>query len=228
MKIHVSLGDHECEKYRDALHEALHGGAHEICDEPEEAEFLVFSPDSAIRDFSTLEGLRFVQSIWAGVDSIVQNETLRVPLARMVDKGLSEGMREYVLGHILADHIEIRKFEEAKQWDDEWLPLARSKTVGFVGVGELGQACAKAALAMGFNVLGWSNSPKDLAFPTSTAANGLHELLGQSDYVVTLLPHTPQTEDMMNAAFFAAMKNDAMLINPGSGALLDEEAHLEA
>ncbi len=124
MKILVSLGAHEASRYYDALEVALKDSPHELVDDPKEAEFLVFSPDSPIRDFSELPHLKFVQSIWAGVDSIVKNPSLNVPLARLVDAGLSEGMREYVMGHILADHIEIKRFEEAQNWDDRWAIIA--------------------------------------------------------------------------------------------------------
>lgn len=228
MKIFVSLGEHERETYEKGLSARIDPAKHQLVTREEDAEFLVFSPDSRIRDFAKLPNLKFVQSIWAGVDSIVQNETLVVPLARLVDAGLSEGMREYVMGHILADHIEIRRFERATRWEDQWLPLARNRTVGIVGIGTLGQSVANAAMALGFRVLGWSQSEKSLDFPTFQGANGLSSLLEQSDYVVTLLPNTPETYDLINAEFLAKMKSTAMLINPGRGALLDETALLDA
>ncbi len=228
MKIYVSLGDHERENYHNALKNALRGQSHELLDEFGEAEFLVFSPDSPIKDFSELPNLKFVQSIWAGVDAIVQNPTLNAPLSRLVDAGLAEGMREYVMGHILADHIEIKRFETARTWDDQWLPLARSKTIGIIGIGTLGQSVADAARAFGFQVLGWSSSSKSLPYPSYSGEDGLLKTLQNSDYVVTLLPHTDETKDMINAHFLSQMRSDAMLINPGRGALLDEDALLEA
>ncbi len=228
MKIHVSLGDQETPAYEKALGVRLKNTHHNIIKNPQDAEFLVFSPNSPISDFSQLPDLKLIQSIWAGVDAIINNPSLQTPLARLVDAGLSEGMREYVIGHILADHIEIKRFETAQKWDDQWLPLARSKTVGIIGIGVLGQSCATAAQAMGFNVLGWAQSEKSLPYPCYQGEEGLIQALSHSDYVVTLLPHTAQTENIINMAFFKAMKNNAMLINPGRGALLDEQALLEA
>ena len=61
---------------------------------PSEVDYIIYAPNSSIRDFSVFTNLKAVLNLWAGVEDVVKNETLKVPLARMVDKGLTQGMVE--------------------------------------------------------------------------------------------------------------------------------------
>lgn len=200
--------------------------------EPKDVDVIIYEPSSALKNFEPFENLKLVQSIWAGVDSIEGNLTLKAPLCRMVDAGLVEGMREYVLGHILADHLKISKYsaqQKENNWDDSsWLPLARNVTIGIIGVGNLGKAVGDACLSLGFNVLGWARTEKQLDFPSFHGQDKLYDMLTQCDYIVTLLPATTNTRDIIDEKFLAAMKRSAILINPGRGALLDEDALIDA
>ena len=67
----------------------------------ETVDYIVYAPDSAVQDFTPFTRARAVLNLWAGVESIVTNPTLHIPLARMVDHGLTRGMVEYVTGHVL-------------------------------------------------------------------------------------------------------------------------------
>ena len=68
---------------------------------PSEVDYIIYAPNSSIQDFSVFTNLKAVLNLWAGVEDVVKNETLKVPLARMVDKGLTQGMKEWVLGHVM-------------------------------------------------------------------------------------------------------------------------------
>ncbi len=199
---------------------------------PKEVDVIIYEPSSSLQNFQPFENLKLVQSIWAGVDSIEGNKTLKAPLARMVDAGLVEGMREYVLGHVLADQLAVSTYKTRQDecnWDDsEWLPLARNTTIGIIGTGNLGTAVGNACSSLGFQVLGWARTAKQLDFPTFHGQDALYEMLGKCDYVVTLLPATSKTHDIIDKQFLAAMKSSATLMNPGRGALLDEDALLDA
>ena len=74
---------------------------------PEDARYLVYAPNSSFKDFGAFPQARAVLNLWAGVEDVVDNPTLRVPLARMVDPGLTEGMVEWVVGHVLRHHLDI-------------------------------------------------------------------------------------------------------------------------
>jgi len=166
-----------------------------------------------------------------GVEAIVGNPTLKVPLTRMVDQGLAEGMTEWVVGHALRHHLGMDRqiLNQNGHWDVVVPPLARDRTVAVLGIGELGQSCAKALAALRFNVLGWSRTQKGIAGITCLSGEeGLKQALRQSDIVVLLLPNTPETENLLNAQSIAEMNPGAVVINPGRGPLIDDDAMLEA
>ena len=64
---------------------------------PDVVDYIIYAPNSSIKDFSVFTSLKAVLNLWAGVEDVVKNKTLRVPLARMVDEGLTQGMKEWVL-----------------------------------------------------------------------------------------------------------------------------------
>ena len=102
----------------------------------------------------------------------------------------------------------------------------RGSTLGIIGYGQIGRTLADLALAFGMRVI--------VADPSTEVANpalrkfALDELLGEADYVVCLATATPQTENLLNAAAFAAMRNSAFFINASRGNLVDEAALLQA
>lgn len=201
-------------------------------DAPEEVDYLVYAPGGPISDLSPFRNVKLVQSTWAGVEAIVTNKTLTQPLARMVDPGLTEGMQDYVLGHVLRHHLNSDFYASRAPGDwsaDTPPPLARSRTVGFLGLGELGMACARSVASHGFPTLGWSRKLKRDKMVTCHAGDdGLEQVLAQSDIVVLLLPLTAGTENLLDARRIAGMKRGASVINPGRGPLIDDDAMIAA
>ena len=106
------------------------------------------------------------------------------------------------------------------------------KTLGLLGFGRIGQAVARrAALGFGMRVLYHARHPVDLA-GTPLAGKAHHTprdaLLAQSDIVAALLPLTPATRGMVDAAMFAGMKPGSIFVNGGRGATVNEAALLQA
>lgn len=99
-------------------------------------------------------------------------------------------------------------------------------TVGIVGMGDIGKEIAKRCRVFGMNILYHQRTPHPAALEAELGIRylPLNELLSASDYVVLVVPHTPDTEGMIGAKELALMKPDAALINVGRGALIDEEA----
>lgn len=194
---------------------------------PENVDYVIYSPASPLQDFSSYTKLKAVLSTWAGVETIEGNRTLTVPLARMVDPGLTEGMVEYVVGHVLRHHLDIDTHINPP--DHSWRvetspPLARSRNVGILGIGALGAACASALLNLNFKVHGWSRNPKNLDGVTCyNGTNGLSEILSKSDILVTLLPLTDDTRDLLDCAKLQLLPKNACIINPGRGPLIVDE-----
>lgn len=197
-------------------------------DAPETIDYLVYAPAQDDDDLGVFTNLKMIQSLWAGPDKLLKNPTLTQPLARMVDPGMTQGMVDYVFGHIMRHHLQTDTFAQAKEWlTDVAPPLPNARTVAFLGIGELGMACAVAAQEYGFNVVGWSRTLKtDAPIACFAGDDGFREVLGQADIVVTLMPATPATEGIIGADAVAAMKEGAALINPGRGELIDDEALL--
>lgn len=214
----------------EALEEA--GIAAEVLEAPGgRIDYVVHAPSGPVQDFSALAGLRAVLNIWAGVDKVLSNPTLNVPLARMVDPGLTEAMVEYVTAHALRYHIGMDRdiVNPENAWVHRPVPLARERTIGVLGLGVLGTACAKALAALNFDVCGWSRTPKTVPGIASFAGEaGLSALLPRSDILVALLPDTPATTDMLNARSLALLPRGAFIINPGRGPLIDDDALLAA
>ena len=171
-------------------------------------------------------------SLWAGVEKIEGNASIKVPLCRLVDKELSEGMVEWVTGHILRHHLgmDAHILGQDGIWRNDVVPpLARDRSVGFLGLGELGLVCAKAALGLGFDVLGWSRSLKSVdGIETYAGADGLRQMLSKCQILVLLLPETADTRDVLNREALGFLPDGAFIINPGRGTLIDDTALLEA
>ncbi|MEQ8365555.1 MAG: NAD(P)-dependent oxidoreductase, partial [Roseicyclus sp.] len=199
---------------------------------PETVDYIVYAPNSGLSDFTPYTRLKAVLNLWAGVEDVVGNKTLKVPLARMVDDGLTEGMREWVTGHVLRHHLGLDAHIHGQ--DGVWRvgivpPLARDRTVAILGLGVLGEACARAMSGLGFHTLGWSRNPKDIpGVTTFHGAKGLRDTLEQAEIAVLLLPNTAATENTLNTDTLALMPRGAVIINPGRGPLIDDDALLAA
>ena len=198
---------------------------------PEQVDYIVYAPNSDIQDFTPYTRTRAVLNLWAGVEGIVDNPTLTQPLARMVDNGLTRGMVEWVTGHTLRHHLntDLHVLNQDGVWRKEVPPLACDRPVTILGLGTLGQACGEALANLGFPVTGWSRSQKDVSGITCLSdETGLQKALSTAQILILLLPHTPDTENVLNAETLAQIPKGAVIINPGRGPLIDDEALLAA
>jgi glyoxylate/hydroxypyruvate reductase A len=193
-----------------------------------EVDYIIYAPNSSIKDFSVFTNLKAVLNLWAGVEDLVKNETLKVPLAKMVDKGLTQGMKEWVLGHVMRHHlgIDLHIFGQDGQWRNRsGPPLASDRAITILGLGALGTECANTLAKLGFKVRGWSLTKKSI--DNVTCYHGFAELkksLFGSEIVVLLLPSTADTENIINQKTISFLSQNAIVINPGRGTLIDEKA----
>ncbi len=222
-------------EYRDHLPAALAetGLAARVVTEAEPAavDYIVYAPSAPLQDFAPYTRAKAVLSLWAGVERIVSNQTLTQPLCRMVDPGLTEGMVEWVVGHALRHHLGMDRHivNPGHVWDPTCPPLARERPVAMLGLGALGLAAARALQALNFPVRGWSRTAKEVAgLPTHHGPEGLLRALAGAQIVVTLLPKTAETENILNSQTLAATARGAVILNPGRGALIDDAALLAA
>jgi len=151
-------------------------------------------------------------------------------LVTQASAGFMASVSEWVLGvmidlsrHITTAALEYRAgAQPALRMGRE----LRGATLGIIGYGQIGRYLADLGLALGMHVL--VNDPWAPVQNTALQPLPLVALLAKSDYVVCLATATPETENLMGAAAFAAMKPDAFFINASRGNLVDETALLQA
>jgi glyoxylate/hydroxypyruvate reductase A len=178
---------------------------------------------------ATFPNLKAVFSLGAGVDHLIGDPALPdVPVARIVDPDLTMRMTEYVVLHVLMIHRRQRLYDGQQRqrlWRDQHDPPAKDVTVGVMGLGVLGASAVAALKGLGFQVAGWSRSPKTVAgAETFHGAAGLDAFLARTEILVCLLPHTPETEGLLSLSLFRKLRRDgptggAYLINAGRGML---------
>lgn len=169
--------------------------------------------------------LRWIQAMTAGVESWLGNPELRSDVTLTCARGSHRiPVPENILGalfHITKPYMQIALDQRDSRWTRRMsVPLA-GKTLGILGLGTIGQELARKAAALELRVIGTKRSPgpvPNVEKVYSTAETDA--VLGQSDFVVLLLPTTPHTENFINAARLGAMKPTAWLLNFGRGALI--------
>lgn len=199
---------------------------------PLEVEFILYSPESVLFDFSKFKNLKAILSLWAGVDEIIHNPTISVPLIRLIDPGIKQGMVEWCLAHLLRHHLSLDNYIRSKNqiWEQNIKPpLATECSVGILGMGSLGSCVAESLYKLNFNVHGWSRTKKvSPKFTCHYGSAGLQKILGLSEILILLLPLTPKTRFILNRKSIEALKDDVIIMNPGRGELINESDLLDA
>lgn len=178
--------------------------------------------------------LRAILSLGAGVNHILDDPKLPpgVPIARIVDPGLTAGMVEYALLGVLRYHRNFdayESFQREKRWAPLPIPVTGRRRIGVLGLGEIGGACAQAIAAVGFPVSGWSRTRKSL--PGIASYAGVEQLpafLGQTDILLCVLPLTAATRGLLNRDTLAALPRGAYVINIARGAHIVEADFIAA
>jgi glyoxylate/hydroxypyruvate reductase A len=196
---------------------------------------LVWKPQPGyLRSFPNLE---VIFSLGAGVDHLTTDPDLPdLPVVRIVDPDLTMRMTEWVVLQVLLHHRQQRaydRFQAEGRWKslDQW--SARGIRVGVMGLGVLGADSARALAGLGFPVAGWSRTPKSIdGIECFSGDEGLAPFLARTDILVVLLPLTPDTRGILNAALVDGLAKDGplgapVIVNGGRGGL-QVEADLDA
>jgi phosphoglycerate dehydrogenase-like enzyme len=171
---------------------------------------------------------RWVQTAFAGLDNPMFKPLAREGLTVTNSSAQAPAIAEYVTIHALSLLHPIAQ-QATHQAAHEWTPV-NFREVGqtrwlIVGFGNIGREIAQRAKAFGAQIeaVRRSPDPEGLADTVSTLAD-LPRTLPQADVVVLACALNEDTRDLADAAFFAAMKPGAILINIGRGGLVDEDA----
>lgn len=176
--------------------------------------------------------LRVIFNLGAGVDALMADKTLPdVPLVRVAVDDLTDRMAEYVALHVLMHHRQepyLRDSQRVKRWAPKYQWPANAVSVGIMGLGVLGANAAEVLRRIGFNVVGWSRSKKQIdGIECFGGRERLDAFLKRTDILVCLLPLTPDTRHILNRDLFTKLNRSSplgapVLINAGRGGLQNE------
>ena len=192
---------------------------------------LLARPDLAAAALEAGYPARWIQSTWAGVLPLLATGRRDVTITGV--KGVfGPQIAEYVIGHLLAFELPLLARlgrQAARQWWPEPTGTLGGKTLGILGTGSIGRHVAQVAGAFGLVVTGLNRSGAPVpGFTRVYPGAELGSFLGEADYIACTLPETPETDGLLDAAAFAAMKPGCYLVNVGRGSLIDEDALLQA
>lgn len=175
-----------------------------------------------------LVNLKWVQSIWVGVEKLVQTfKGSGVKIVRLVDPEMNRTMAEAVLSWVLYLHRDMYSYrvqQDKKAWIELDYIKPSKKVVSFIGLGELGKAAAKKLIENGFKVCGWSGSKKNIKkIKSFTGHFGLKKMLGQTDILVCLIPLTDKTKYLLNYKTLSFLKKGSCIVNFARGAIINEK-----
>jgi glyoxylate reductase len=176
--------------------------------------------------------LKVIANLGVGYDNIAVHEaTKRKILVCNTPDVLSDTTADLTFALLMATArriVEGHEYIKKGHWQD-WNPYLMAgydihhKTIGIVGMGRIGEKVAKRATGFEMNILYHNRSRKQKAEEELGAKYvSFEELLGQSDFVVSLAPLTPETKGMFNKKAFSLMKNSAIFINAGRGLVMNE------
>jgi glyoxylate/hydroxypyruvate reductase A len=230
----AQLDADEAQAWRAALQAAapghewvVHAPAEDGADPAVQADVAVVAnpPPGAL---ARVQGLRLIQSLWAGVDRLVADPTVPadIALARMVDPCMTAAMVQSSLWAVTALHrgfFAYARQQQQAQWWQATQRRAEEVSVLVLGLGTMGAAVSAALAAQAYGVAAWrrGGGQPGPSGPTGVrvlqGANGLQEGLAAADVVLNLLPLTTHTRGLVDAGFLGRMKVGSALVNFGRG-----------
>jgi glyoxylate/hydroxypyruvate reductase A len=176
--------------------------------------------------------LRWIQAMGAGVESFLVPELPAGVVVTRATGMFGAWMAEYTLGWCAWVTQGMEALREAQR-QRLWRPLdpepLHGKTLAIIGLGDIGSAIARAAVALGMSVIGVSRrGKKERGVASVYRPAALSRALGQADFVVTVLPLTAETRGLIGEAELRAMKSSAWLVNIGRGPVIHETALVRA
>ena len=182
-------------------------------------------PDKILKK---LKNLKIIFSLGAGVDHILKLPSYKnTPIIRIQDPNMRSRMLNHVLAQILIYQLKLNEYNKAQQkniWlDERHTSLNKDLTIGVLGVGYLGKFIATKLKSLNYNVIGYKNTISAAKYSIPIYyKKSLKTFLKLSDIIVSVLPATKETRDLINKSFLNQMKKKSLLINIGRGSSLNE------
>ena len=172
--------------------------------------------------------LRWAQSMTAGVEGWMALPDLPEKLVLTCARGThEESMPENILGALLyvaKPYAAAAENQKQAKWVHSVAQPLTGKTLGILGLGAISQGVARLAVAFGMRVIGTKRRPEPVANVAEVLApERTPEVLARSDFLLLLLPATPETDNFINAGRLAMMKPGAWLLNFGRGHVIKDD-----
>lgn len=179
---------------------------------------------------------RWIHARFAGLDHVMFPGLMASTIPFTNGRGVfSQSLGEFVLAATLyfaKDFPRMRRSQQAARWDPFDVLEISKQTMGIIGYGDIGRACAWRAKAMGMRVLALRRRPElssgDPHVDRVYGWDGRLEMIAECDYVVAAAPLTADTKGMISDAEFGVMKHTGVIINVGRGPVIDEPAMIRA
>jgi phosphoglycerate dehydrogenase-like enzyme len=193
-----------------------------------EIEFALANPNIMSKYINDCHQLIWLQSTWAGVNSLIKKEKCDYQLSGLKNI-FGAQMREYVMAYVLYFQRKIPELIENQQehaWQQHHIPTLQGQTMGIMGLGSIGKEVAKAAKLFGMNINSLTTSSKPSEADKHFHLESLLEFAKSADVIVNLLPHTDKTTGICDAAFFQSMRDHSVFINAGRGNVIKNDNDL--
>ncbi|MGH9663683.1 MAG: D-2-hydroxyacid dehydrogenase, partial [Bryobacteraceae bacterium] len=186
--------------------------------------------------FPLAKRLRWLHSLSTGVENLLSPAIIASPAPVTNARGVFRlPLAEFVIAACFFFAKDLRRLvrnQEAGVWQQFDIDEIHGRVMGIAGYGEVGRATAEKAHALGMKIIALRRraglSAEDPLLDAVLPRERLREMLAASDYVVLAMPETSETRGIIGEAELRAMKPDAVLINVGRGALIDETALVKA
>ena len=184
---------------------------------------------------SKLPNLKIISSTGMGADHILSLPDLpkHVPLVRVVTAEMIDQVAEYVTLAVLRVERESDRFDQLQR-DGKWERRVSGRPggklrVGLLGWGVISREIARRLTFLGFQVRAWARSVRfEGDVVVHAGRDGLNDVLAASNILISALPNTKSTENLLNADVLSRLPTGAHIINVGRGEHLVDEALLEA
>ena len=165
----------------------------------------------------------------AGVDHILKlkNYNKKIPIIRIKDEEMGERIANYSLAQILNYQLNFKIFQNSqikKYWSGERTPIDnKNLTVGILGLGFLGNHIAKLLNKLNYNVIAYKKNRAKVKNVKIYTGKNIISFIKSSDVIISILPSTTQTNNIIDKKFLKNMKKNSCLINIGRGNAIEEK-----
>lgn len=241
MEKNILIIDQRAEIYKSHLEPEFPSASFQATTSQEEAEAYIQNAHVLIsiarfledRFFEQAQNLEWIQSLISGTDTLVANEFIKEDIRITSARGIhGPQMSELAFVHMLnltRNYPRMLKNQENRVWDRWSQPLLHQKTVGILGIGIIAEELARKCKAFNMTVYGISATERPVeGIDRFYSRRELAKAAAEVDYLIILVPYSPETEKIVSAEVIGAMKPTAFLINLARGQVIDEDALMTA